>query len=100
MSTSTRKATSSNVSQSARGHRASPYSTSASSTTGGGLQRQVSFGVANTLRRVADLEENYERIVAHQGRARVTRSQARKLEQYTSVQTRSRSRRATTTDLP
>jgi len=57
-------------------------------------QRQPSFGVINTLRRVADLEDNYKSVAAHQGNARVTRSQARKLEQWTTIQTRSRSQQA------
>jgi hypothetical protein len=52
----------------------------------------VSFGVGNTMRLVADLKENHDRVVAMGGTARLTRAQALKLEQYTTVQTRSRSR--------
>jgi hypothetical protein len=56
------------------------------------MQRQCSFGVGNTLLRVADLKETHARVVAAGGTARVTRSQARKLEQWNTVQTRSRAR--------
>jgi hypothetical protein len=75
-------------------HRADPYTRPATTIKKptGQLQRQVSFGVGNTMRRVADLKENHDRVVAMGGTARLTRAQALKLEQYTTVQTRSRSR--------
>jgi hypothetical protein len=90
MSSSSRKSTSSSHT---RGKRADPYTrpaTTIKKPPTGQLQRQVSFGVGNTMRRVADLKENHDRVVAMGGTARLTRTQALKLEQYTTVQTRSR----------
>ena len=83
------------------GQRAHPFarpspSSTTTSTAKPTVQRQCSFGVGNTLRRVADLKENHDRVAATGGHGRLTRTQALKLEQWNTVQTRSRSRQLAT----
>ncbi len=50
--------------------------------------------MSNTIRRVAEMEAAHRQVEQHNGFSRVTRSQARKLEQWNHVQTRSQTRSA------
>ncbi len=62
------------------------------------VTRQGSFTMSNTIRRVAELEATQRQVEQHNGFSRVTRSQARKLEQWNHVQTRSQTRSAANTE--
>ncbi len=59
------------------------------------MTRQGSFTMSNTIRRVAEMEATHRQVEQHNGFSRVTRSQARQLEQWNHVQTRSQTRSAT-----
>ncbi len=77
-----------------RSQRAHPYarpstSSTTTSTAKPTVQRQCSFGVGNTLRRVADLKENHDRVAATGGHSQLTHTQALKLEQWNTTQTQS-----------